>query len=116
MYPRFLFKIDALPQDITFPLDIAATLFKKLSTDVRQFLMSEGFQVPPRPPIETNNQVNQRLLLVINVAVESEKRIVTIKAVVQPESGIRCPRTFLGMLGENLSIQMAGLGSSFQSE
>ena len=34
-YTRFLFKIDALPQDVTFPLDIAATFFNNLSPDVR---------------------------------------------------------------------------------
>ena len=47
---QFLFKIDALSQDVTFPLDIATTFFKNLSPDVRGFLISEGVQVPPRPP------------------------------------------------------------------
>ena len=70
-YTRFLFKIGALPQDVAFPLDIAGTFFKTLSPYVRDFLISEGFQVPPRPPTENNHQVNQRLLLVRNAAVES---------------------------------------------
>ena len=48
-YTRFLFKIDALPQDIIFPMDIFATLFNNLSPEVREFLISEGVQVPPRP-------------------------------------------------------------------
>ena len=39
-YNLFLFKIDALPQDVTFPLEIAATLFNKLIPDVREFLIS----------------------------------------------------------------------------
>ena len=47
-YTRFLFKIDALPQDVAFPLDIAATFFKNLRPDIREFLISEGVQVPPR--------------------------------------------------------------------
>ena len=34
-YTRFLFKIDALPQDVSLPLDIAENLFKNLSPDVR---------------------------------------------------------------------------------
>ena len=34
-YTQFLFKIDALPQDVAFPLDIAATFFKNSITDVR---------------------------------------------------------------------------------
>ena len=34
-YTQFLIKIDALPQDVAFPLDIAATFFKNLSPDVR---------------------------------------------------------------------------------
>ena len=34
-YNRFLFKIDALPQGVTLPLDIAATFFKNLSPNVR---------------------------------------------------------------------------------
>ena len=34
-YTQFLFEIDALPQEVEFPLDIAATLFKNLSPDVR---------------------------------------------------------------------------------
>ena len=40
-YTRFLFKIDSLPQDVAFPLDIAATFFKNFSPDVREFLISE---------------------------------------------------------------------------
>ena len=78
-YTRFLFKIDALPQDIIFPMDIFATLFNNLSPEVREFLISEGFQVPPRTPTEINRQGNQRLLLVRNASVEEEKKIITIK-------------------------------------
>ena len=57
-YCRLLFKIDALPQDVEFPLDIDTTLFNKLSPNAREFLISEGVQVPPRPPTETNHQGN----------------------------------------------------------
>ena len=39
-YTQFRSKIDALPQDVAFPLEIAATFFKKLSSDVRRFLIS----------------------------------------------------------------------------
>ena len=39
-YTRFLSKIDALPQYVAFPLDIAATFFKKLSPG-EEFLISE---------------------------------------------------------------------------
>ena len=38
-YARFLFKLDALPQEVGFPLDIAATFFNNLSPDVRDFLI-----------------------------------------------------------------------------
>ena len=38
-YTWFLFKIDALPQDVVFTLDIAATFFNNLSTDVRKLLI-----------------------------------------------------------------------------
>ena len=113
MYTRFLFKIDALPQDVTFPLDIDATFFNNLSPGVREFLISEGVQVTPSPPTETNHQGKQRLLLVRNVEVEAEKKTMTIKVTVQPEIGIRNPRKFMGMLGRNPSIKMAGLGSIF---
>ena len=34
-YTRFLFKIDALPQDVAFPLDIDATFFKKMIPNIR---------------------------------------------------------------------------------
>ena len=34
-YTLFLFKIDAPPQDVAVPLDIATTFFKNLSHDVR---------------------------------------------------------------------------------
>ena len=49
-YTRFLFKIDALPHDVAFPLDIASTFFNNLSPDVREFLISEGVQVTQRLP------------------------------------------------------------------
>ena len=38
-YTQFLFKIDALPQDVVSPLDIATTLFKNSIPEVRQFLI-----------------------------------------------------------------------------
>ena len=37
-YTRFLFKIDALPHDVVFPLDISATLFKNLIPGVRELI------------------------------------------------------------------------------
>ena len=116
IYARFLFKIDALPQDVAFPLDIAAKFFNNFSPDVREFLISERFQVPPRPPNENYHQGNQRLLLVRSAAVEAENKIRTIKAAVRPESGSRHPKTFMVMLAVNPSTQMAVLGSRFQSE
>ena len=45
-YTWFLFKIDSLPQEVGFLLDITTTLFNKLIPDVREFLISEGVQVP----------------------------------------------------------------------
>ena len=33
-YARFLFKIDSLPQDAVFPLDIATIFFNNFSPDV----------------------------------------------------------------------------------
>ena len=38
-YTCFLFKIDALPQEIGFLLDIAAKFFISLGPDVRKFLI-----------------------------------------------------------------------------
>ena len=115
-YTRFLFKIDALPQDFTFPLDVSGTFFNNLSPDVREFLTSEGVQVPPRPPTETNHQGNQRLLLVINETVKPEKKFRTTKAAVQPVSGSLHNKTCMGMIGGNPSTKMDGLVISFQSE
>ena len=71
------------------PLDIDATFFKNLSPDVREFLISEGFQILPRTPTENNHQGNQGLILLRNAAVEAENNIGTIKAAVQPASRIR---------------------------
>ena len=47
---------------------------------------------------------------------ESEKNTRTIKVAVQPASGIRHLKTFMGMLEGNPSTQMVGWGSSFQYE
>ena len=57
-YTRFLSKIDALPQEVGFLLEISAEFFNNLSPDVREFLISEGVQVPQRLPKETNQQGN----------------------------------------------------------
>ena len=115
-YTRLLFKIDALPQDVAFPLDIAATLFNNLSPNSREFSISDEVQVYPRPPTEKNHQGNHRLLLVINAPLGALKKTRTIKLAVQLASRIRYPRTFVVMLWGNPSSQLAGLGSSFQSE
>ena len=72
-------------KNVVFPLDINTTFFNNLSLNLREFLISEDVQVPPRPPTETNQQENQRLLLVKNAAMESEKKIIMIKAALQPE-------------------------------
>ena len=81
---------------------------------MREFLISEGVQVPPTMPTETNRQGTQKLLFVINAAVEVEKKIIAIKATVQPEGGSHHSRAFMGMLWGNPSIYMDGLGGSFQ--
>ena len=100
-YIRLLFKIDALPHDVPSPLDISATFFKKLSLKIREFLISEGVQVPLRPPTENNYQGNQRIILVSIAAVESEKKIRTIEASVKPASGSRYNKIFMGMPAGN---------------
>ena len=97
-------------------MDIAATFFNNLSPNIREFLISEGVQVPPRTRTENNHQGNQRVFKVRNAAVEAEKKIRTIKSAVQPASEICHPKTFMGMLAGNLSTKMSVLGSSFQSE
>ena len=38
-YTRFLFKIDVLPQNVAFPLNVAAAFFNNLSTKVRDLLI-----------------------------------------------------------------------------
>ena len=57
-YTQFLFKIDALLQEVGFPLDITAKLFNNFSPDVREFFISEGVQVSQILPTETNYQGN----------------------------------------------------------
>ena len=52
-YTRFLFKIDAIPQGVVLLIDISAKTFNNLSTNVREFLISVGFQVTPMQPNET---------------------------------------------------------------
>ena len=99
IYTRFLLKIGALLQELLFPLDIAATFFNNLSPDGRYLLISEGVQVPQRLPTENNHQLNQRLLLVRNAEVESEKNIRAIKASVKPSSGSLCHKTFMILPG-----------------
>ena len=54
-YSHFMFNIDALSQDEMFLLYIAATFLKKLSPDVQEFLVLEGFQIPARLTRKTNH-------------------------------------------------------------
>ena len=63
--------MDTFPRDVVFPLDISTTFSINLITDARDLLVSEGVQVPPSPPTETNRSGNQRLLLVRNAGVEA---------------------------------------------
>ena len=63
--PSFSSKLMHSQKNI-FPLDISATFFNNLSPDVKEFIISEWVEVLPRPPTETNHQVNQRILLVKN--------------------------------------------------
>ena len=54
--------------------------------------------------------------MVINVAVEDEKSTRTIKAVVQTMFDSRNYRLSIVNIGETHSIQIYGLGGSFQAE
>ena len=112
-YTWFLFKIDAPPQDVVVPLDIAATFLNKLSHHVMEFLIPEGVQVHQSPPTETNKQGNHRLLLVRNAVADTENKRITIKMAVKPASRIHHTRIFMGMLGWNPKVQMYVLGISF---
>ena len=85
-YTQCLFEIDALPQYVMLLLDITTTFFKNLSLQVRKLLITEKVQFPPIPLNETNQQENQKIILVRNAAVEAEKKIITINAAVQPAS------------------------------
>ena len=78
-YTHFLFKIDALSQDVVLPIDISTNVFNKFSTKVREFLSPKRVQVPPRPSTDTNHQGNQGLVLVINAPLEEENKIRTKK-------------------------------------
>ena len=80
-------------------LGIAATLFKNLSPDVREFLISEEVKVPQGLTTEIKHQLNQRILLVRNAAVKAEKKIRKIKSAVQPAGGSLHHRTFISMSG-----------------
>ena len=80
---------------------------------MRDLMISEGVQSPQRPLTKTNHQRKQRLILVINAAMEAENKIIMIKAAVQPEIGSLHPRKFIDMLCGNPSIQMDELGSRF---
>ena len=101
-----MFKLDSLPQDDLFPLDISETFFGSLSPDNWEFLVSEVVQVSTRLPVETNNQVNQRLLLVKIVSVEAENNFRMIKSTVHIEGG--------SFSWGRSSIKILGLGDIFQ--
>ena len=74
-HAQFLLKIDALLQNVVFPLYITATFFNNLIPEITFFLTSEGGHFYPRPRTETNNQWNQRLLLIVIVAVKTENNL-----------------------------------------
>ena len=112
-YTRFLFKIDALPQDVLLPLKTATTFLNNFISDIMEFLISEGVKVPIKPPMETNYQGNYRLLL-FRKAVKAENNTRTTKLAVQPAGGSHHPRKFMGVLGGIPSTQMHVLDSSFK--
>ena len=112
----FIFKIDKIPQEVGFLLDIAASFLNNLSPYVSEFLISEGVQVTRRLPTETNHYGNQRIILVRNAALKAEKINRTIKASVQPAGGSLYHQIFMRMPGKISSINPPGLSSSFQYE
>ena len=87
-----------------------------MRTNVGEFLISEGLQIPTRMTNLTNHQRNKMILLVVYEAVEAEKKSRTKKITLEPTSGSHHPRTFIGILGGSPSIKMAGLGSNFPYE
>ena len=71
--PRFLLNIDTLLQENIFMMDIAGTFFSNLSNYVQEFLVYKVLKVTKISLTKTNQQWNQRLLLVSNALVEAEK-------------------------------------------
>ena len=112
-YTQFLFKIETLPHESGFLLDVTAALLNNLSPYVREFLIPEEVQVSQRLTMENNHQGNQSILLVRNAAAEVEKKTRTIKLSVQPEGGSLHHRTFMIMTGGSSSIKTSGLSSRF---
>ena len=86
-YTRLLFKIESPPQDVVLILDIDATFFNNLSPSIRELFISEGVQVHLMLPTDSNQQVNQRLLLVRNEALDAKNNNTTIGEALQPEDG-----------------------------
>ena len=66
--------------------------------------------------METNHQGNQRVLLVINAAVEAENNIRTIKAAVQSVGGGPHQSTCVSMHRGGSSMKTAGSIGNFQYE
>ena len=75
--------------------------------------MSEVVQVPTRIPVDIKNQGKQRLMLVKNAALDTEKIIRMVKASVHPAGGSCNTRTLIRILGVIPSIQTAVLGGGF---
>ena len=94
-YNQFLFNIDALSQKEVFLLDIVEAFFNNLIPNLWEVLVSDVFYIPTRTPAETNNQGNQRLILVRKSEVGDDKNIRTIKASFQPVRDIWHPRKLI---------------------
>ena len=97
-------------------MEIPVTFFKNLSPDIRNLLISKRVKVTTILLTETNHQGKQSLISVRNATGEAEKTTRTINVALQPEGVIHHPSAFMGMIGGNPPIQMAGLGRSFKYE
>jgi len=56
--------VGALPQEQSYPVDVATNFFNNLATEIREFITKNGFWVSPRSVLEINPEGGRWLLTI----------------------------------------------------
>jgi len=78
-YKDFMSHVCTMPRGILYPLDIGATFFNNLSSEIKKMMESGTFEIPQHPHPNVNVVADDRVLAIRDQAIQVEAHLKVLK-------------------------------------